>query len=169
MTARRQDFKARWRQFARIAAVVGCVWGLPGAPAAVAQTTERLVVDRFTGLALGGVDPVAYFTDGKMVMGLPDFELGAKGAVWRFCNADNRAFFVAAPDVYAPKFGGYDPIDVARGVAVPGVTRLWLIHGERLYLFSREDSRDAFAADPDRLLRAADAAWPRLRDTLADR
>ena len=40
-----------------------------------ASTSERLVVDRFTGLALGGVDPVAYFTDAKMLTGRPDVSL----------------------------------------------------------------------------------------------
>jgi YHS domain-containing protein len=169
MTAWRQDFKARWRHFAGIAAVAGAACGLFAGPAALAQTTERVVTDRFTGLAIGGIDPVAFFTDGKVMAGLPAFELSAMGAIWRFSNEDNRSFFRAAPDVYAPQFGGYDPIDVASGLAVPGVTRLWLLHGQRLYLFSREESRDAFAADPERMLHAALTAWPRLRDTLADR
>jgi YHS domain-containing protein len=168
MTAQRQELKERWLQFARIAAVCGIAGGVFASPAAFAQTIERLVIDRFTGLAIGGIDPVAYFTDGQMLAGLPDFELMAEGAVWRFCNEDNRAFFLAAPQIYAPQFGGYDPVDVARGIAVAGVPRLWLIHGQRLYLFSREESRDAFAAAPDRVLRAAVAGWPRLRDTLAD-
>ena len=31
--------------------------------AARATTTERIVVNRYSGLAIGGFDPVAYFTD----------------------------------------------------------------------------------------------------------
>ena len=42
---------------ARIAAVCGVAIGLCGGPVALAATTERLVVDRMTGLALGGTDP----------------------------------------------------------------------------------------------------------------
>ena len=135
---------------------------------AFAATSERLVVDHVTGLAIGGIDPVAYFTDGAMQAGSPEFEASALGGVWRFRNADNRTFFLAAPDIYAPQFGGYDPIDVARGVAVPGVPRLWLIYDKRLYLFSREDARDAFAKAPERAVRGAVAAWPALRDSLAE-
>ena len=45
----------------------------PG-PAALASTTERVVVNRFSGLAIEGFDPVAYFIQKQPVLGLPDFE-----------------------------------------------------------------------------------------------
>jgi hypothetical protein len=44
-----------------------------------AATTERIVVDLHTGLAIGGYDRVAFFTDGRPKAGNPAFEL-------RFCN-----------------------------------------------------------------------------------
>ena len=87
-------------------------------PASRAVTTERVVVDRHTGLALYGVDPVGYFTDGKPVPGLADFEYGYAGAIWRFHNEGNRAAFAADPDVYMPRYGGYDP-DYERPVPTP--------------------------------------------------
>ena len=70
------------------------------------------------------------------------------GAVWRFCNIGNRAAFAARPDVYMPQFGGYDPVGVARGVAVAGNPNLWLIAGERLFLFYDRARLEKFAADP---------------------
>jgi len=79
----------------------------------------------------------------------------------------NRASFVAHPDIYGPQFGGYDPIDVARGVTYAGNPRFWLITGERLYLFGREQHRDLFAADPERFLRQATTRWPQLEQDLA--
>jgi hypothetical protein len=172
MTRRRQEINERRPQVVGIVALsfmlapLPAAW-LPGGRAAAA-TTERLVVDHVTGLAIGGVDPVAYFTDGAMQAGSPDFEAAALGAIWRFRNADNRTFFLAAPEVYAPQFGGYDPVDVARGVAVPGMPRLWLVHDKRLYLFSREDNRDAFAGSPDQVIHGAQSAWPAVRDSLAE-
>ena len=135
--------------------------------AARATTTERVVVNRFSGLAIEGFDPVAYFVDRHPVLGLPDFEAAEAGAVWRFHNEGNRASFVAHPDVYAPQFGGYDPIDVARGVTFAGNPRFWVITGERLYLFGLEANRDAFAADPQAYLRQANARWPQLEQGLA--
>lgn len=169
MTRRRQEINERRREIVRIVAFGGLLAAAGGwAGRARAATTERLVVDRNTGLAIGGVDPVAYFTDGEMRAGSPEFEASAMGAVWRFCNVDNRTFFLKAPEVYAPQFGGYDPIDVARGVAVAGVPRLWLIHDKRLFLFSREEARDAFAAAPESLAHTAELAWPALRDSLSE-
>src|SRR5216684_483619 len=143
--------------------------GAPGFPssAAEAATTERVIVNRYTGLAIEGFDPVAYFVDARPRIGLPDFEASQAGVVWRFRNEGNRASFVAHPDIYGPQFGGYDPIDVARGVTYAGNPRLWVIAGERLYLFGREEHRDAFAADPERFLREANPRWPQLEQNLA--
>jgi hypothetical protein len=135
--------------------------------AAWAATTERVVANRYSGLAIEGYDPVAYFVDARPIVGLPEFEASDAGVVWRFHNEGNRASFVAHPDIYGPQFGGYDPVDVARGVTVAGNPRLWLIAGERLYLFGREEHLDAFAADSERLLRQANARWPALEQALA--
>jgi hypothetical protein len=135
--------------------------------AAQAATTERVIVNRYTGLAIEGFDPVAYFVDASAMIGLPEFEASQAGAVWRFRNEGNRASFVAHPDVYGPQFGGYDPIDLARGVTFAGNPRFWLIAGQRLYLFGREESRDAFVADPERFRREASSRWPALEQQLA--
>ncbi|MEA2939804.1 MAG: hypothetical protein QOD09_333 [Bradyrhizobium sp.] len=163
MTAQRQERNRRRPATAFIALLsVACI-----ALAAQAATTERLVADRYTGLAIGGFDPVAYFTDAQPLVGQPGFEAAAAGAVWRFRNEGNRAVFVGHPNIYSPQFGGYDPTDVARGVAVAGDPKLWLIAGQRLFLFGRAESRDAFAADPAPILREAKARWPGLQETLA--
>ena len=74
-----------------------------------AATTERIVLDRRTGLAIHGYDPVAYFTDAVALAGRAELELSYGGVVWRFRNAGNRAAFAERPDVYMPQFGGYDP------------------------------------------------------------
>jgi hypothetical protein len=132
-----------------------------------AATTERVVVDRYSGLAIGGFDPVAYFVDAKPELGREDFEAAEAGAVWRFRNEGNRASFLAHPEVYGPQFGGYDPIDVARGVTVAGNPMFWLVSGERLYLFGRIENRAAFAAEAQRVLHEANARWPGIEQDLA--
>ena len=82
-----------------------------------AATTERVVVDRHTGLAISGFDPVAYFTDGGAAdRAGPSSNSAYAGAVWRFRNEGNRAAFAADPEIYMPRFGGYDPVGVARAV-----------------------------------------------------
>jgi hypothetical protein len=96
-----------------------------------------------------------------------DFEVAFAGVVWRFRNEGNRASFVAHPEIYGPQFGGYDPVDLARGVAIGGNPRFFVVTGARLYLFNREDNRDAFAAEPGRFLKDASARWPELQENLA--
>jgi hypothetical protein len=166
MTAARRRWKST---IAPAALAVGLILGLAGglalAPAGAA-TTERLVVDRHTGLALYGFDPVAYFTDMEPMAGRPEIELTFAGAVWRFRNEGNRAAFIDRPDVYMPRFGGYDPIAVARGVAVPGNPQIWLVTNQRLYLFQTPEAREAFAADPASMLAAAQAKWPQVVEAL---
>ncbi len=138
-----------------------------GAFVSPAAATEQIVVDWHTGLAIGGYDPVAYFTDRKPMAGSADLEFRYGGAVWRFCNVGNRAAFAAQPDVYMPKFGGYDPLGVAGGVAVAGNPNVWFIAGERLFLFYDRARREKFAADPDRVIATAERKWPDVLRTLS--
>jgi hypothetical protein len=133
-----------------------------------AATTTRAVVDRFSGLAISGFDPVAYFTDHRPLPGSGDFEAQLAGAVWRFRNAGNRAAFLEHPEVYMPRFGGYDPVKVAHGIAVPGNPDLWLIYDQRLYLFYSADDREAFADNSEGLAASADESWPGIESRLAD-
>jgi hypothetical protein len=136
---------------------------------AVASTAARaeppvpqgpVVTDWRTGLALYGVDPVAYFTDSQPLPGVAGVELDWSGTTWRFRNEGNRAAFAANPDVYMPAFGGHDPIAAARGVAVPGNPLIWLMSGTRIFLFHTAKARDAFSANAEPAIAAAEARWP---------
>jgi hypothetical protein len=139
---------------------------LPCAPSAGVMTTERVVTDPLTGLAIDGIDPVAYFTDAAAVPGRPECELPYAGVVWRFRNQGNQAAFAADPDTYMPRYGGYDPIAVARSVAVAGNPRVWVLTDNHLYLFHTEAARARFLADPDAAISQADQAWPAVFDSL---
>lgn len=141
--------------------------GLSGVSVGLAATTERIVVDANRGLALSGFDPVAYFTDAKPMIGRDDLEYAFAGATWRFRNEGNRAAFADNPEVYLPVFGGHDPVAVARGVATPGHPQIWLVAGERLYLFYSAEARKAFAAAPEDTLAAAELKWPDVLRTIS--
>ena len=163
MTAARQERKSRP---GIVATVAFFVLGLT--PAAMgAATTEMVVVNRYTGLAIDGFDPVAYFVDAAPKTGRAELELRYGGAVWRFQNEGNRAAFAADPVVYAPRFGGYDPMAVARGAAAAGHPALWLIADKRLYLFYSAEARAAFAKDPESAIGAAERQWLEVQHTLA--
>ena len=168
MTAPRRQRKLRLVGLGPgLLAAAAAIGGL-AAPAAIrAATTELIVVDRNSGIAIGGFDPVAYFIDRVAMPGKGDFEASFAGAVWRFRNEGNRGAFLADPDTYLPRFGGYDPTRVARGAAVPGDPRLWVVQGRRLYLFCTAEARDLFAGDAEAVIAAADQRWPSVQRTLS--
>ncbi|MGY0576023.1 YHS domain-containing (seleno)protein [Bradyrhizobium sp. RDM12] len=151
----------------RLVCLLAGIWLACSGVPVQAATTERIVVNRFSGVAIEGFDPVAYFVDGRPERGTVEFEANLWGAVWRFRNEGNRASFLAHPEIYGPQFGGYDPADIARGVTIAGNPRFFVISAQRLYLFSREANRDAFAADPERFLYEVGKRWPELQDKLS--
>ena len=146
---------------------VGALALLGAAGPLAAAIGDRIIGDRHTGVAIYGFDPVAYFTDAKPVAGRPEFELQVADVIWRFRSAGNRAAFVANPDIYQPRFGGYDPVSLGRGIAVPGNPELWLIQGDRLYFFYTPQAREAFAVDPETTVAVADERWPDVARELA--
>ena len=122
---------------------------------------EQIEVDSHTGLAISGFDPVAYFTERKPRARPAGLRISAStvpsgGSRTR----GNRAAFVAHPEVYWPRFGGYDPVAIARGASVPGHPLVWVVVSERLYLFYDEEARAAFLADPGRFIALATRKWP---------
>ncbi|HVG52564.1 MAG TPA: YHS domain-containing (seleno)protein [Xanthobacteraceae bacterium] len=125
-----------------------------------AGVSELVVADLYTGLAISGYDPVAFYVSGAPVQGRPAHELRFEQSVFRFRNEGNRAAFEANPEIYMPQFGGYDPIALARGVALAGNPLEWLIVGNRLYLFYSARDRAAFAASPLDAIAAAGEKWP---------
>jgi hypothetical protein len=66
-----------------------------------------------------------------------------------------------------PRFGGYDPIAVARGASTPGHAELWSIAEDRLYLFYSPAARGTFAGAPRPAIDAAERAWPAVLRTLS--
>lgn len=155
-----------------VSLLLSVAWGVaawgetpPDAPVAPPRETP-VVADWRSGLALHGMDPVAYFAEARAAPGLAAYEFRFAGAIWRFRNEGNRAAFVTDPGSYVPRFSGYDPVAIGRGAATPGNPLVWLVVGPHLYLFHGYASREAFAADPENAVAAAEAKWPSVADTL---
>jgi hypothetical protein len=164
MTAPRQQRKPPISRRVLLGVALGC--GIFAPWTLRAATDNQLAVNLDTGLAISGFDPVAYFTESKAEFGRPEVELNVEGVVWRFTNEGNRGAFAAHPEVYAPRFGGYDPVAISGDRSVQGHPLIWVVVGQRLYLFYSEQSRRAFLADPGRVIDAAERKWPRLARTL---
>jgi len=158
MTARRQQRKRPISARLLLGVALGCGIFAPGTPQAA--TDNQLTVNLDTGLAISGFDPVAYFTESKAEFGRPEIELNLDGVVWRFTNEGNRGAFAAHPEVYAPRFGGFDPVAISSDRSVQGHPLFWVVVGQRLYLFYSERTRAAFLADPGRIIDTAERKWP---------
>ena len=122
--------------------------------------------DSVTGLAIGGYDPVSYFVYGTARRGRERHEFVQGGSAWRFVNSGNQAAFAAAPEVYSPRYQGYDPVALSEGGLSQGEPLIWSLHKGALYLFQNPVNRLRWLESPDSVREAADRAWPRLSRTL---
>lgn len=128
--------------------------------------TERVATDPVSGFAIFGFDPVAYFIEGKAQAGHPGLEWRTGSVTWRFASEGNRAAFIAHPEVYTPAYGGYDAESVERGAAVAPDPDIFLVDGERLFLFRSAEARDRFVAKGG--VKRADARWKGLAAQLGN-
>ncbi len=145
---------------AALAAVAAMV-GVP-IPVAAGSLTNRVVTDPLTGVAIEGLDPVGYFTAGEPRPGRPDYEYYWNGVPWYFESAANRDVFMRAPEVYAPRFGGHCQMSLARGYLSEGNPDIFVVAGQRLYLFHSVANREAFLLSPVAALKSAEAHWAEL-------
>lgn len=126
------------------------------------RAIEPVYTALFSDLAVGGYDPVSYFTEGRPVPGLEAFELEWQGATWRFASAEHRARFEDEPERYAPRYGGHCAWAMAQGREASGDPRFWKIVEGRLYLNYDASVQKKWEADIPGFIEQADAQWPRL-------
>jgi enamine deaminase RidA (YjgF/YER057c/UK114 family) len=116
-------------------------------------------------LAISGYDPVAYFTDGKPVPSLTEFELVWHDARWRFASAGHRDLFVGDPNRYAPQYDGY----CAGGVSSDAPHKdtvdpeAWAIVDGKLYLTHTTRSLGRWSQNAAERIKTADANWPTIK------
>jgi len=110
--------------------------------------------------AIKGYDPVAYFTQARPVKGSRELTHQWNGATWRFASAENRERFAAAPEKYAPQYGGYCAYGVANGYAVKIEPDAWSVVDGKLYLNYDRRVQASWKSDIPGYIRKADANWP---------
>ena len=158
---------APWRLRSALAATLFVLsLAVPNMPVRALTSGELIVADPRAGLALFGFDPVSYFLQGQAEVGVEKFQLKFAGFTWQFRSEANREAFRAQPDIYVPRFGGYDPVALKRGAPVPGHPTLFVIHDGHLYLFQKAEHREMFIATPQTTIEAARAYWPNARRSL---
>jgi YHS domain-containing protein len=151
-------------------ALSGLLLGLALALAALQPVSAEDVVNAssWTGTAIEGYDPVAYFEEGKPVEGDSDYAYEWLGATWYFASAANRDLFAADPERYAPQYGGYCAWAVANGYTAEIDPQAWAVVDDRLYLNYSLDVQRQWQQDVPGNIGKADANWPGIREELAN-
>ncbi|MCA3639845.1 MAG: hypothetical protein IOC63_18125 [Methylobacterium sp.] len=149
-------------------AIAFTMTGLSNLPLAAEglRVQEKLVTDPWSGAAIGGFDPVAYFVEQRPIPGSPQHLAIHAGIAWHFNSESNRVAFLESPEAYLPALGGHDPVMVASGVPVPGHPHLFAIVEGRLFLFRRSENRERFLANAS-FRREAERLWPEIQRLLS--
>jgi YHS domain-containing protein len=158
------------KQILTMIAMVLPLLGLVAAtiPPALAQSINTWVVtDPLTGIAIGGMDPVSYFTDTVPRPGLPDYEFDWQGAPWYFANEANMEAFKRNPEIYAPQYGGHGAMSMARGFLADSDPVIYTVYKNRLFLFYSASNREAFLLSPDAAAIEGAGHWAELSKTLS--
>jgi hypothetical protein len=94
--------------------------------------------------AIKGYDPVAYFTLGHPMRGLPEIAYEWDEQRYLFSRAEHRALFKADPVRYAPQFGNFCAMALTRGELDEANPEYWLISEGKLYIFNKPRGPDLF-------------------------
>ena len=117
------------------------------------------------GLALRGYDPVAYVEAERPTPGDPAHSFTYLGSKFLFASAANRAKFVAAPDKYAPQFGGFCALGTANGYKVATEPDAFKVVGGKLYLNYNRKVLDIWSKDAPGYIAKANENWPAVSKT----
>ncbi len=114
------------------------------------------------GVILAGHDAVAYFTQGKPVVGDPKFTAVHKDAIYRFSSAENRDLFRQDPDKYEPAYGGFCAFGATFGkkFAIDGKA-FEMVEG-KLYVNKNQQVYAAWRQNIPKHLEEANTQWPEI-------
>lgn len=136
------------------------------ARASTSTIITSIVTDPLTGVALDAFDPVSFFTEGQAIKGSAEYAYVWGGVPWYFFSAANRDIFAKSPDVYAPMYGGYGTMSLARGYLSAGNPRIFEVLAGRLFVFYSSGNRDAFMLSPRSAFKDAERNWVKLSKNL---
>ena len=144
-------------------AAAGLALAALGNPAYAVKQTGAEYNTLYAGLGANGYDVVAYFTDGKPVVGNDRQTVDYGGVTWRFASLEHRDLFAANPAKYAPQYGGFCSWGVAQGklFAIDPVNG-WRIVDGKLYLNFNADINATFSRDAQGFIAKAERNWPAL-------
>lgn len=115
------------------------------------------------GIAIKGYDPVAYFKQGRPMIGDPAFDYQWMGSTWQFANQANLDSFSNIPETYAPQYGGYCTYAVSTGSVTPIDPLAWTIFEDKLYLNYSRSIKKRWLKNKSSYIASANENWPGLK------
>ncbi len=138
------------------------------APAARAagriNVSSGLTLTGSAPLAIHGYDPVAFFTEGKAIVGQAAHSVAHDGAAFYFASEKNQKAFEANPSHYLPQYGGFCAFGVALGAKFDSDPRLFAVVEDKLYFNLNPDIQAKWKADLDGNIKKAEGNWPKIQD-----
>lgn len=116
------------------------------------------------GKAIKGYDPVAFFTESKPVMGRDSLMTQWNGATWYFASRKNLEAFKAAPEKFAPQYGGYCAYGTAHGHKAPTEVDTWTVVDGKLYFNYNSNVKEMWVKDQPGFIKKADETWAMIKD-----
>lgn len=118
--------------------------GLFAAACGTPLSGTSLISSTTDGVAINGYDTVAYHTIEAASKGSPQYEYVWKGAKWFFLNAENRDRFAAAPESYAPEYGGFCAWSLSENTTMNADPEVWKLIDGKLYLIQSEAVKEVW-------------------------
>ncbi len=109
--------------------------------------------------ALGGYDPVAYFSEHRPVPGNGYYTANHKGVTYLFSSEQHQQTFKRNPEKYVPQFGGYCAYGVAVGKKFFSDPHRWKIVNGKLYLNLDEEIQKKWNQDIPGYIAKAESNW----------
>ena len=141
---------------------LGMALAIVMSPASASAQVDPIYTGLFSDTAVGGYDPVAYFTEGQPVKGSKDYQTDYKGAEFRFSSQENLDLFLAEPTKYAPQYGGYCAWAVANNKTAKGNPQNWAIVDGKLYLNINHKYQKIWNDSQAEFIESGDTHWPGL-------
>jgi len=130
---------------------------------------DSVVFNTSKNIAINGYDTVAYQKQSAALRGESEFQADWAGSTWLFTNLENRDLFAAAPENYAPQFGGYDPVGISEGYTNPTDPEIYTIKAGQLFLHYSVEYRDYWEVERGKNLILANSNWAFLRAQLLEK
>jgi len=125
----------------------------------LAENKTKLKKVHLNNVILKGYDPVAYFTQGKAVMGNPLITSTYNGATYLFASRKDKAEFDKSPAKFEPQYGGYCAYSMSKGERHDIDPTAFRIYKGKLYVCGSPEQLREFSTNMNANISKADQNW----------